>query len=185
MRFTTLTNYYLIDWWCNVDFHLFACWFDFRFCYSYFTWETGGFVRASTIILALQANRLTKCASHPNIFGYYFVGPYLRVEIIFRKERTDSRKWGIDFEIVDIDTSVHQLIPFFNSPWGKNIRCILVTSSCLLSRKIWWAVQIASFCSKLGVFYRPEETKGESTRKWTLTIFKYKKEYYKQNRKSR
>ena len=35
MRFTTLSNYYLIDW-CNVDFCLFACWFDFRFCYSYF-----------------------------------------------------------------------------------------------------------------------------------------------------
>ena len=53
MRFTTLQNYYLIDW-CDVDFRLFACWFDYRFYYSYLTWETGG--------LEL-ANRLTKCAS--------------------------------------------------------------------------------------------------------------------------
>ena len=51
MRFTTLSNYYLIDWWCNVDFRLFGCWFDFRFCYSYFTWETGGFELTSTISL--------------------------------------------------------------------------------------------------------------------------------------
>ena len=29
------------------------------------TWETGGLELASTIILVLQANRLTKCASHP------------------------------------------------------------------------------------------------------------------------
>ena len=58
-----LTNYHLTDWWCNVDFRLFAFWFDFRFCYSYFfTWETGGLELASTIILVLQANRLTKCA---------------------------------------------------------------------------------------------------------------------------
>ena len=60
MRFITLSNYYFIDWWCNVDFRLFACWFDFRFSYSYLTWETGGLELASTIILALQANRLTK-----------------------------------------------------------------------------------------------------------------------------
>ena len=60
MRFTTLSNYYLFDWWCNFDICLFACWIDFRFCYSYMTWETGGFELASTIILVLQANRLTK-----------------------------------------------------------------------------------------------------------------------------
>ena len=34
------------------------------FCYSNLTRETGGFELASTITLALQANRLTKCASH-------------------------------------------------------------------------------------------------------------------------
>ena len=51
---------WLIMWYC-----LLAFWIDFRFCYSYLTWETGGLELASTIILALQANRLTRCASHP------------------------------------------------------------------------------------------------------------------------
>ena len=36
-----------------------------RFCCSYLTMETGGLELASTIILVLQPNRLTKCASHP------------------------------------------------------------------------------------------------------------------------
>ena len=67
MRFTTFSNYYLIDWWYNFDFCLFACWIDFRFCYSYMTWEIGGLELASTIILELQGNRLTKYASHPYI----------------------------------------------------------------------------------------------------------------------
>ena len=35
------------------------------FCYSDLTLETGGFELASTITLVLQANQLTKCASHP------------------------------------------------------------------------------------------------------------------------
>ena len=39
MRFTTLSSKYLIDWWCDVDFRFFACWFDFSFCYSYLKWE--------------------------------------------------------------------------------------------------------------------------------------------------
>ena len=34
-------------------------------CYSNLRRETDGFELASTITLALQANRLTKCASHP------------------------------------------------------------------------------------------------------------------------
>ena len=58
MRFTTLSNYYLIDWWCDIDFCLLACWILFRFCYSYFTEETGGLRLELTIILILQANRL-------------------------------------------------------------------------------------------------------------------------------
>ena len=62
MRLTTLSNYYLINWGCNML--VFVCWFDLRFCYSYFSWETGGLGLASTIIFVLQANRLTKCASH-------------------------------------------------------------------------------------------------------------------------
>ena len=36
------------------------------FCYSNLRRETGGFELASTITLVLQANRLTKCASHLN-----------------------------------------------------------------------------------------------------------------------
>ena len=31
------------------------------------TLETGGYKLASTITLVLQANRLTKCASHPKV----------------------------------------------------------------------------------------------------------------------
>ena len=38
---------------------------DFLF-YSNLGWETGGFRLASTITLVLQANQLTKCASHTN-----------------------------------------------------------------------------------------------------------------------
>ena len=53
---------WLID--CDIDFCLLA-WIDFRLCFSYLTWETGGLELASTIILELQANRLTKCVSHP------------------------------------------------------------------------------------------------------------------------
>ena len=37
------------------------------FFYSCLTLETGGLELASTIILVLQANRLTKCASHPRL----------------------------------------------------------------------------------------------------------------------
>ena len=73
MSFTTLSNYYLTDWWCDADFRLSACWFDFRFSYSYLTWETGGFEPASTIILVLQANRLTKSAGNPKFEDYDIV----------------------------------------------------------------------------------------------------------------
>ena len=41
-----------------------------------------------------------------SIFVYYFIDRELRVEIIFRKERT-VESGGIDFEKVDIDTSAH------------------------------------------------------------------------------
>ena len=40
------------------------------------------------------------------MFVYYFADLGLRVEIIFRKERT-AESGEIDFEIVDIDTSAH------------------------------------------------------------------------------
>ena len=66
MRFTTLSNYHLID-----D-AMFVCLLDeliLGFCYRDLTWETGGLELASNIILVLQANRPTKCASHP-LSGY-------------------------------------------------------------------------------------------------------------------
>ena len=46
--------------------------------------------------------------------------PDLRVEIIFRKERRAESGGGDYFEIVNIDTfpHLHNLIPFFRSPWG-------------------------------------------------------------------
>ena len=40
------------------------------------------------------------------MFVYYFIDPDLRVEIMFRKVRT-VESGGIDFEIVDIDTSAN------------------------------------------------------------------------------
>ena len=46
---------------------LFVCLLDkliLGFCYSDLTLETGGFELAATITPALEANRLTKCASH-------------------------------------------------------------------------------------------------------------------------
>ena len=60
---------------------MFVCLLDeliLGFCYIDLTLETGGFELASTITLVLQANRLTKCASHPNdmwhiTHTYYFL----------------------------------------------------------------------------------------------------------------
>ena len=64
----TLSNYHLIDWWCEVCFSLFNWWFDTRFLLQQSWYEkTGGLELESTITLLLQANRLTKCASHPKL----------------------------------------------------------------------------------------------------------------------
>ena len=70
-----------IDWWCNV------CLVDeliLGFCYSDLTLETGGFELASTITPVLQANRLTKCASHPKSINglfqwtsFYMIGTFV------------------------------------------------------------------------------------------------------------
>ena len=68
---------------------------------------------------------------------------------------------------------------FGSGGWTKQYR-FLVTSGCLLSRKVWWAVWIGSFWPKIEVFYRPEWTKGGTTWKWILSIFKFRNEYYKQ-----
>ena len=62
IRFTTLSNYHLIDWWCDIclldDFIL-------DFCYTNLTRETRGLVLASTIT---KANQLTKDTSALNHF---------------------------------------------------------------------------------------------------------------------
>ena len=41
-----------------------------------------------------------------SMFVYHFVNPAVRVETIFKKERTVENE-VIDFEIVDIDISAH------------------------------------------------------------------------------
>ena len=62
---------------------------------------------------------------------------------------------------------------------GQNLYKFLVTSGCLLSRKVLWAVRIGSFWPILEVFYRPEWTKRGTTWKWILSIFKFRNEWYK------
>ena len=48
MRSTTLSNYYLIDWWCEVSFCLITWWFDTSFFYS--NLDTGNWwTRLSTL----------------------------------------------------------------------------------------------------------------------------------------
>ena len=61
---------------------------------------------------------------------------------------------------------------------------MLVTSGCLLSRKVWWAVWIGSFGSKIEVFYRSEWINRWTRWKWVLSIFSFSNEYYKQIGKS-
>ena len=66
MRFTTLSNYHLADWWCDVNSFCLLDDLILSFCCSNLTKETGGLELALTITLELQANQLTKCASHPH-----------------------------------------------------------------------------------------------------------------------
>ena len=69
LHFTELQFDWLIDWliddamFVNLLFYLIL-----GFCYSNLTRGTGGFELASTITLILQANRLTKCDSHPKLW---------------------------------------------------------------------------------------------------------------------
>ena len=74
------------------------------------------------------------------------------------QKREDSRKWG-DWHLYTL-VLVHKLLPFLTPLWGQNIIWILVTSGCLLSKKIWWAVRIGSFCSKLSYFTDENRPKG-------------------------
>ena len=129
MRSTTLSNYYLIDWWRNFDFCLFVCWIDIRFCYSYMTWETGGLELASTIILVLQANRLTKCARYPkdvlslvsdfkSIFQGEKVTHFFYLHLMHCFCMNESKKWDqltISFSIQKILLRPLQLLVEKNS----------------------------------------------------------------------
>ena len=122
MRSTTLSNYYLIDWWRNFDFCLFVCWIDTRFCYSYMTWETGGLELASTIILVLQANRLTKCASHP----IFCTVCNLSVELY------DEYSW-----------QPHQFL-------GKKLALVFLNCRYLFYRRFFFLIMTQNFRSFLG-----------------------------------
>ena len=62
--------YHLVELPCEtlIDDAMFVCLLlelMLGFCNSDLTLETGGFELASSIALVLQANRLSKCASHP------------------------------------------------------------------------------------------------------------------------
>ena len=72
------------------------------------------------------------------------------------QKREDSRKWGDwfwsdEYRHLCTVVLVHKVIPV--APFGgQNIIWILVTSGCLLSRKVWWTVRVSSFCSELKYF---------------------------------
>ena len=84
---------------------------------------------------------------------------------------------------------VHELEPKKLGIWLRQVDKtqyrFLVISGCLLSRKVWWAVQIGSLFPKIEVFYRPEWTKGVTTLKWILSIFKFRNICWRQGLKSR
>ena len=57
----------LFNWlimWCWFSFVCLMIWFEVLL--QLFEWETGGLELASSVILVLQANRLTKCTSYPD-----------------------------------------------------------------------------------------------------------------------
>ena len=58
---------------------------------------------------------------------------------------------------------LHELIPFFWLPSkDKTKNEFLITSGCLLFRKVWWAVRIGSFFPKLRIFTDQNGPKMES-----------------------
>ena len=73
-----------------IDDAIFVCLLDemiLGFCYSDLTLETGGIELASAITPVLQANRLTKCASHPKSINglfqwtsFYMIGTFVMKE---------------------------------------------------------------------------------------------------------
>ena len=67
---------------------MFVCILDelmLSFCYSDLTLETGGFELALTTTLVLQANRLTKCASHPKAGDWSELGIRKLAQMSLRK----------------------------------------------------------------------------------------------------
>ena len=63
-----LPPYWITFWLVDDAVLIVVCLLDdliLSFCYRDLSWETGGLKLASTITPVLQANRLTKCASHP------------------------------------------------------------------------------------------------------------------------
>ena len=119
--------YHLIEllfdcWWYDIDFCLLAYWVDFRFCYSYLTWKTGGLELASTIVLVLQANRLTKWAIHPGIELYVEGIAYSVCELVskipnckelnqFTANYEISSKIGLFYALVTSDFDLGQYSP--------------------------------------------------------------------------
>ena len=78
-----------------IDDAIFACLLDeliLGFCYSDLTLKTVGSELASTIALVLQANRLTKCASHPNLL-------FLRSVTVFGRTKTGTQIMNSQEEI--------------------------------------------------------------------------------------
>ena len=66
-----------------IDDAMFVCLLDeliLGLSYSDLTLETGGFELASTIVLVLQAKRLTKCAGHAKL---YIIALYIILYIIY------------------------------------------------------------------------------------------------------
>ena len=117
------------------------------------------------------------------MFFYYFVNFNLRVEIIFRTERT-------------VETVGLILKQWIQTPMQAGISPLADTLFWLpLGDKAIWIfsyLRVSTFWEdmmggpnrqlllNIDVFYRPEQTKGGTTRKLILTIFKYKNGCYKQ-----
>ena len=86
-------------------------------------------------------------------------------DLCFRKCNKFFCKSFFSYTFSTFSDAVHELEP------KKWVYEFLVTSDCLLSRKVLWAVRIGSFWSKIEAFYRPEWTKGGTTWKLILSIF--------------
>ena len=73
---------------------------------------------------------------------------------------------------------VHELIPlylFSLHSGDKTWYGFLVNSGCLLSRKLWWAVLIGSFCPKLRYFTDQNEPKRDGHMKMDFDYFQIQK----------